>query len=106
MQCEPSQVMLLDDSARNVQAAHELGLLTAIVGRDTPVPGADVALPTVHALPAVLPELLLLQRQDSGREEHARQVAERAVAVVEQRPGEAAAQMVMVAQGSGGCRLP
>ncbi len=45
-------------SARNIQAAHELGMHTCVVGTETLVPGADMALLSMHALPQALPELI------------------------------------------------
>ncbi len=92
-----------------VQAAHELGLVTAVVGRDTPVPGADYVLPTMHHLPSVMPELLL---QSSGSAPAAAGAAAPAALVkqhvehaVEGPDGELVpAHLVAVAQGSGAGR--
>jgi pyrimidine and pyridine-specific 5'-nucleotidase len=53
-----SEVIFFDDSARNLASAHSLGALTVLVGSDTPCLGADLAIPTMHQLPAVLPELM------------------------------------------------
>lgn len=53
----PEEVIFLDDSVRNIAAAHELGMYTVLVGRDAPCPGADLVIPSLHQLPEALPEL-------------------------------------------------
>lgn len=51
-----NEVMFFDDSARNISSASGVGLLTVLVGKDTPVLGADYVLPSLHQMPAVFPE--------------------------------------------------
>ncbi|EFJ45366.1 hypothetical protein VOLCADRAFT_82194 [Volvox carteri f. nagariensis] len=53
-----SEIIFFDDSTRNVASAHGLGCMTVLVGSDKPCPGADLSLPTMHDLPAAMPELL------------------------------------------------
>lgn len=52
------EVLFFDDSARNIRGAHELGVMTVMVGTDQPVAGADLVMPDLHHLPKLLPELL------------------------------------------------
>ncbi|XP_062189301.1 uncharacterized protein C24B11.05-like [Phragmites australis] len=54
---DPSRTVFFDDSARNIAAGKAAGLHTVIVGSSTPVPGADVALESIHNLKEALPEL-------------------------------------------------
>ncbi|GIL70870.1 hypothetical protein Vretimale_3926 [Volvox reticuliferus] len=53
-----SDVIFFDDSARNLASAHGLGTTTVLVGNDKLSPGVDLAIPTLHDLPAAMPELL------------------------------------------------
>jgi FMN phosphatase YigB (HAD superfamily) len=50
------RVVFVDDSPKNVAAAHALGIFTVLIGRDH-VPGADLVIPDVRELPRVLPAL-------------------------------------------------
>lgn len=53
---EASRVVFVDDSPKNVAAAHALGIFTVLIGRDH-VPGADLVIADVRELPRVLPSL-------------------------------------------------
>lgn len=50
-------VMFFDDSIRNVSSAHDCGITSVLVGKDTPTPGADMVIPSLLQLPSLLPEL-------------------------------------------------
>ncbi|XP_062188503.1 uncharacterized protein C24B11.05-like isoform X2 [Phragmites australis] len=54
---DPKRTVFLDDSARNIAAGKAAGLHTVIVGSSALVPGADVALESIHNLKEALPEL-------------------------------------------------
>jgi putative hydrolase of the HAD superfamily len=56
---DASHCVLCDDSPRNLAPARALGLTTILVGTDLPDPAADFAIPSLKALPEVLPELWL-----------------------------------------------
>jgi putative hydrolase of the HAD superfamily len=55
---EPSRAILLDDLARNLQPARELGMRTVLVGAAGPAAEADFSIGTILELPAILPRLL------------------------------------------------
>lgn len=63
------QAIFLDDSIRNLAGAHELGILTVLVGRDTVLPCADLAILSCHSLPLVLAEVFETLIQDGAKEE-------------------------------------
>ncbi|RPI35253.1 MAG: pyrimidine 5'-nucleotidase [Chloroflexota bacterium] len=54
---DPSRCLMLDDSARNLAPAKELGLLTILVGSAEPNPAAVYSINTLLELPDILPEL-------------------------------------------------
>lgn len=54
----PHEAIFFDDSIRNLQGAHQLGMFTVLVGRDETAAGVDLALHDMHALPAAMPALL------------------------------------------------
>ena len=56
---EPSRAILLDDLARNLAPAREIGIRTVLVGADEPSPAADFSIKTIQDLPAILPQLLV-----------------------------------------------
>lgn len=65
---QPVSTIFLDDSLRNIAAAHEMGIYAVLVGLEGPaVAGADACIPHFAALPCVAPELF------QGREEAQRQ---------------------------------
>lgn len=61
----PANTIFVDDSIRNIRAAHELGIFTVLVsdapggppGHPHHVPGADLVVSHFRELPSVLPEL-------------------------------------------------
>ncbi|KAF6135142.1 hypothetical protein GIB67_035213 [Kingdonia uniflora] len=52
----PSKTVFFDDSVRNIASAKVAGLNTVIVGSSVVVPGADVALESIHNIREALPE--------------------------------------------------
>ncbi|KAL6841923.1 hypothetical protein ACP4OV_028435 [Aristida adscensionis] len=54
---DPKRTVFFDDSARNIAAGKAAGLHTVIVGSSALVPGADVALESIHNIREALPEL-------------------------------------------------
>ena len=69
----------IDDSVRNIAAAHELGIFTVLVaahgGVEGPVPGADVVVQNILQLPHVLPEIFLAGKQQEVPEAEAVAIA-------------------------------
>lgn len=56
---QASDAIFFDDSIRNCQGAHQLGIYTVLVGReDVPAGSCDAALIDMHALPRTMPELV------------------------------------------------
>ena len=55
---EPSGAILLDDLARNLAPAREIGMRTVLVGQSSSSPSADFSIRTIQDLPAILPQLL------------------------------------------------
>ncbi|CAL9148906.1 unnamed protein product [Musa hybrid cultivar] len=54
---DPKRTIFLDDSSRNIAAGKAAGLHTVLVGSPTLVPGADVALESIHNMREALPEI-------------------------------------------------
>jgi putative hydrolase of the HAD superfamily len=54
----PSRAILLDDLARNLAPARDIGVRTVLVGTTDPSPAADFSIKTIQDLPAILPQLL------------------------------------------------
>jgi putative hydrolase of the HAD superfamily len=54
----PCRAILLDDLARNLAPAREIGMRTVLVGRSSPSPAADFSIHTIQDLPSILPRLL------------------------------------------------
>jgi putative hydrolase of the HAD superfamily len=55
---EPFRAILLDDLARNLAPAREIGMRTVLVGQSSSSPSADFSIRTIQDLPAILPQLL------------------------------------------------
>ncbi|XP_006645398.1 uncharacterized protein C24B11.05-like [Oryza brachyantha] len=53
----PKTSILFDDSARNIQAAKQIGMHTVLVGTSERIKGADHALESLHNMKEALPEL-------------------------------------------------
>uniref|UniRef100_A0A0D3EZ86 Uncharacterized protein n=2 Tax=Oryza TaxID=4527 RepID=A0A0D3EZ86_9ORYZ len=53
----PKTSILFDDSARNIQAAKQIGMYTVLVGTSERIKGADHALESLHNMKEALPEL-------------------------------------------------
>ncbi|KAK1279846.1 hypothetical protein QJS04_geneDACA004729 [Acorus gramineus] len=54
---DPKKTVFFDDSARNIASGKAAGLHTVIVGSSTLVPGADVALSSIHNIKEALPDI-------------------------------------------------
>lgn len=54
---DPSKTIFFDDSARNIASGKAVGLHTVIVGSSVFVPGADLALRSIHNIREALPEI-------------------------------------------------
>ncbi|ONK67700.1 uncharacterized protein A4U43_C05F2820 [Asparagus officinalis] len=54
---DPRKTLFFDDSVRNIAAGKEAGLRTVIVGRSEHVPGADMALESIHNIKEAIPEI-------------------------------------------------
>jgi pyrimidine 5'-nucleotidase len=68
-----SNTIFIDDSPRNISAAHELGIFTVLVSDDAQhVPGADLVVRHFDELPAVLPQLFA--PDNTAAEPHADEV--------------------------------
>jgi FMN phosphatase YigB (HAD superfamily) len=61
----PAHTIFVDDSLRNIAAAHELGIFTVLVSpklaaqQPHHVPGADLVVSSFEQLPQVLPQLFV-----------------------------------------------
>lgn len=55
---DPGRAILLDDLARNLAPAREIGMRTVLVGPAAPSNAADFNIRTVQDLPSILPRLL------------------------------------------------
>ena len=54
----PQRAILLDDLARNLAPARDIGMRTVLVGQSAPAPAADFSIRTILELPTILPQLL------------------------------------------------
>lgn len=54
---DPQRCILIDDSARNLAPAQEIGFTTVLVGEDENCPAADYRISHLFELPQVVPEL-------------------------------------------------
>ncbi|KAJ1697723.1 hypothetical protein LUZ63_006235 [Rhynchospora breviuscula] len=54
---DPKKTIFFDDSARNIATGKAAGLHTVVVGTSVLVPGADVALESMHNVKEALPEI-------------------------------------------------
>lgn len=56
-EADPHRCVLIDDSARNLRTARELGFLTVLVGGGQADHAADFVIRSVHDLPSEVPQL-------------------------------------------------
>ncbi|CAA6663676.1 unnamed protein product [Spirodela intermedia] len=54
---DPKKTIFFDDSPRNITSGKSVGLHTVIIGSSAPVPGADLALESIHNIKEALPEI-------------------------------------------------
>lgn len=54
---DPRKTLFFDDSPRNIAAGKAAGLNTVIVGTSVHVPGADIALESIHNIKEAIPEI-------------------------------------------------
>ncbi|XP_043711269.1 uncharacterized protein C24B11.05 isoform X2 [Telopea speciosissima] len=60
---DPNKTIFFDDSVRNIASGKAAGLHTVIVGSSEVVPGADLALSSIHNIKEALPEIWEDERQ-------------------------------------------
>lgn len=63
---DPNKTIFFDDSMRNIASGKKAGLRTVIVGSSVLVPGADLALSSIHNMREALPEIWEIE----GEEDH------------------------------------
>lgn len=56
-QTEPKRCVMIDDSIRNLEPAHELGLKTVLVGSTESFPAADISISSLLELAQAFPQL-------------------------------------------------
>jgi pyrimidine 5'-nucleotidase len=59
----PADCVMIDDSERNLRAAHDLGMYTICVGTQEHSDFVDAAIQTIHDLPSVIP---VIQSRSTG----------------------------------------
>lgn len=62
---DPKRTLFFDDSVRNIAAGKEAGLKTVLVGSSVLVPGADIALGSIHNIREAIPEVW----EDEGKQD-------------------------------------
>ncbi|XP_037456171.1 uncharacterized protein C24B11.05-like isoform X3 [Triticum dicoccoides] len=55
---DPSKAIFFDDSERNIKAGKDIGMRIVLIGKSNRVDGADHAVPSIHNINVLLPELL------------------------------------------------
>jgi putative hydrolase of the HAD superfamily/pyrimidine and pyridine-specific 5'-nucleotidase len=79
---EPTTTLFCDDSTRNIASAHDLGILTVLVGKEGHHSGADACISQFAQLPQVLPQLFQQQEEAQAQAQHAeRRASESGVAI-------------------------